>query len=359
MPVNKHCEYCDKRYQERCFLSAIAIPPLFFLMVYFSDEPFSLLDGTSMWPAEFLKILAIWLSYFLLHHGQNKVAKGRKKISDELKLEGRGSGGEDSIQEIWRKYQVDDEPEQRVWRVWPVAFAWGVLCWAIYGVQTPNIPFRGGWSLVVDISLTLTTFTLFVYLFSSVSEATMHCRRFIQQLIDKDTVWPFMSKVDDQDVKNRIQKVQREWHEIRLVGMLTDSISRTVYYPIYVILLLLAAQSDYFDNFDMPASLMLIASVNIFLVLCFSISLRRKAIEARDESLDKIRKIEEEIFRDDANYIGKQKKTVLRKLHFYEKKIEDIKEGAFLPITEQPWLRALTLMTGGGSSILLLQYLAG
>ncbi|MDQ6982265.1 MAG: hypothetical protein Q9M08_04565 [Mariprofundus sp.] len=43
----------------------------------------------------------------------------------------------------------------------------------------------------------------------------------------------------------------------------------------------------------------------------------------------------------------------------YEKKVREFREGAFLPITEQSWLRALTLMTGGGSSILLLQYLAG
>jgi len=49
----------------------------------------------------------------------------------------------------------------------------------------------------------------------------------------------------------------------------------------------------------------------------------------------------------------------MTKLRFYEKKIQEIKEGAFLPITEQPWLRALTIMTGGGSSLLLFQFLAG
>jgi len=210
----------------------------------------------------------------------------------------------------------------------------------------------------VDIALTFLTFWSFVLLFASVSETTMHCRRFIQQLIDKDTVWPFMNPDHhNYHPDSRIRMVIREWQEIRLIGMLTDSISRTVYYPIYVILLLLAAQSDYFDNFDMPASLMLIASLNIFLVLCFSISLRRKAIEARRVSLDKIIAINEDVFlNNDGN---KKKKRVRKMLSFYEKKIQDIKEGAFLPITEQPWLRALTLMTGGGSSILLLQYLAG
>jgi len=356
--VDEH-ECCDKGYQEICFFWALAIPPFFFLLVYFSEEPFSLLDGTSMWPAEFLKMLALWLSYFLLRHGQNKVAEGRKKIRDELGLDERSGGGEGCIQGIWEKYQDDDVPELRRKRVWPVAGAWGLICGTIYFVQTPNIPFRGDWMFHVDWILTYLTFAGFVILFASVSEATMHCRRFIQQLIDKDTVWSFMSELNDKDAQGHMQSAQREWHEIKLVGKLTDSISRTVYYPIYVILLLLAAQSDYFDNFDMPASLMLIASVNIFLVLCFSISLHRKAIEARNVSLEKIREIEEAIFLDDDHYDHKQKKRTLGKLRLYEKKIQDMKEGAFLPITEQPWLRALTLMTGGGSSILLLQYLAG
>jgi len=356
--ADQHVCY-NMKYQEHCFVGALLVPPLFFVLVLFSDEPFSLLDGISMWPAEFLKIVALLLSYFLLHHGQNMVVAGRNHIWDELELGEKCDGGKDDIHVIWGRYVDDDQPKKRGGRVWPVAIAWIVICGAIYYVQTPNIPFRGDYIYWVDLILSLFTFWIFVFLFASVSEATMHCRRFIQQLIDKDTVWPFMLKVDDQDVKNRIQKVQREWHDIKLVGMLTDSISRTVYYPIYVILLLLAAQSDYFDNFDMPASLMLIASVNIFLVLCFSISLHRKAIEARDVSIEKIREIEEAIFLDDDHYDHKQKKRTLGKLRLYEKKIQDMKEGAFLPITEQPWLRALTLMTGGGSSILLLQYLAG
>jgi len=348
---------CNKKYQENCFLWALAVPPVFFLLVTISDEPFSLLDGISMWPAEFIKILALLLSYFLLRHGQHMVAMGRNHIWKELDLGEKFDGSKGDIHVIWNKYIDDDETKKRRWRVWPVAIGWMIICGAIYLVQTPNIPFRGNITYLVDMALTFLTFWGFVLLFASVSEATMHCRRFIQQLIDKDTVWPFMNPThQDYHPDALIRSVMREWYEIRLVGMLTDSVSRTVYYPIYIILLLLAAQSDYFDNFDMPASLMLIASLNIFLVLCFSISLRRKAIQARDISLGKINAKNEEIFLSNDD---KKKKQVRARLSFYEKKIQEFREGAFLPITEQPWLRALTLMTGGGSSLLLIQYLAG
>jgi len=385
--VDEH-ECCDKGYQEICFVWALVILPVFFLLVFISDEQLSLLDGVSMWPAEFLKMLALWLSYFLLHHSLNVMHEGRGCVEEELGLNKEGDGSKDDIHMIWQSYLNDkvvegkshpDKRKEKIYslpvalmnadfytgnrrkrRVWPVAIAWMVVCAAIYYVQTPNIPSRGYFMYYVDLTLTFLTFWGVVFVFATVSEATMHCRRFIQQLIDKDTVWPFMSEISGKDVGiRRLQEVRREWHEIKLIGMLTDSVSRTVYYPIYVILLLLAAQSDYFDNFDMPASLMLIASLNVFIVLCFSISLRRKAIEARDVSLEKIRDIEEEIFLDDDHYDHKQKKRALGKLRLYEKKIQNIREGAFMPITEQPWLRALTLMTGGGSSLLLLQYLAG
>ncbi len=352
-------KYSDDKYQQHCFVAALLIPAVFFVLVSFSEEPLSLLDGTSMWPAELLKMLALWLSYFLFYHGSNMVVMGRQHIIDELNLGKKNGGSNDGIQTIWAGYQRDAGFSARRKRVWPVIGAWFIICGGVYFMQTPNIPYRGDFMFHVDWMLTYLTFFGFVVLFAHVSEATMHCRRFIQQLIDTDTIWPFMSKLDDSDEKKHIQHVQREWCEIKLIGMLTDSVSRTVYYPIYIILLLLAAQSDFFDNFDMPASLMLIASLNIFLVLMFSIGLRRKAIQARDVSLDKIREIEEEIFLDDDNYGCKEKKITLGKLHFYEKKIQGFREGAFLPITEQPWLRALTLMTGGGSSLLLLQYLAG
>jgi len=371
---------CDKntssgvKYQEKCFLVALVIPPVFFYLMDQSDEPFSLINGISMWPAEFIKVIALWLSVYLLYRGWNKMREGRKGIEKAfdlskeretdkehvqhfgMKSSRKLKGDEKYIQSIWAKYRAGGEAGERRKRFWPVALIWGGVCGLLYLTQEPNVPSSDGFAYAFDGILTNITFLGFTFLFAFVSDATMHCRRFIQQLIDKDTIWPFMIHThEDYNPDPLIQDIKREWYEIRLIGMRTNDISRTVYYPIYVILLLLAAQSDYFDNFDMPASLMLIATVNIFLVLAFSISLRRKAMEARAVSLENLRRIEGKILM--AN--GKSRALALNKLRFYEKRIEDVREGAFLPITEQPWLRALTLMTGGGSSLLLLQYLAG
>jgi len=296
-------------------------------------------------------MIAAWLSIFLLCRAWNKMQAGCKQIEREFNLSDNSSGQVNDIRYIWNRYRKGGYLIVRFKRISPVAFAWLAMCISLYFVQKPNIPFRGDGAFIIDQIFTYLTFAGFVVLFAFVTDATMHCRSFIQKFINEDTVfWPSMPL----DSTGLIYKIKREWFEIKLIGMRTDDISRTIYYPIYVILLLLAAQSDYFDNFDMPVSLLLIASLNIFLILIFSISLRKKAMQAREKSLDNLRMIEEEVLREEKA----QREILLAKLRFYEKRILEIREGAFLPITEQPWLRALTLMGGGSSSLLLLQLLA-
>lgn len=339
-------------YQEVCFFIALVMFPLFSYWVYQSDEPFSLFDGISMWPTEFLRMLAAWLSVYLLCRAWDKMNEGRRKIEKAFELTDVSAGGKNDIRFIWSRYRAGGALKVRIKRISPVAVAWLGMCGLLYFVQKPNIPFRGVDVFWADQLFNLLTFCGFVVLFAFVSDATMHCRGFIQKFINEDTVsWPSMPDYS----KGIVHDIKREWFEINLIGMRTDDISRTIYYPIYIILLLLAAQSDYFDNFDMPVSLLLIASLNIFLILVFSISLRRKAMEAREKSLDNLRGIEEKVLREK---VKEEREIQLAKLRFYEKRILEIRKGAFLPITEQPWLRALTLMGGGGSSLLLLQLLS-
>jgi len=352
--------------RELCILVGLLMPPAFALLVYFSVEPFSLLSGASIWPAEFIKMLALWLSVFLLVTGAEKLKEVGGKIEEEFKFSDADTmDGSDDIRLIWKKYCDFTDWSERRRRVWPLAFFWYALCLVLYLIQTPNIPARGPVAYWADIGLTQLTFLSFAVVFAYVSDALVHCNRLIDKLIEVDTYWPTESESQADTAVNKticdpvaevITGIKREWFEIKLIAMRSGDISKTVYYPIYIILLLLAAQSDYFDNFDMPVSLMLIASLNIALVLILSISLRHKAVCARNVSLARLEKYHGELLQKDS---GKERDKAMEKLSYYRGLIENCREGAFLPISEQPWLRALTLMGGGGSSLLLLQYLAG
>ncbi len=332
------------------------------------DEPFSLLSGISIWPTEFIRLAAIWLTFFLLWRGWSKMQKGGLAIGKTLGITAFSDAynimSSCDIRKIWNEYQLGGSWSFRLKRICLPAVIWVLICLLIFKLQSPNIPFRGAGAYWADVGIGVCAIGAFFILFCFVVDAALHCRVIIQKLIDYDTVWPFMKQrvknggkenVLD-DARELIFGIKREWKETHLIAMRTDDISKTVYYPVYVILLLLAAQSDYFDNWDMPYPLMLIATVNVAIVLWATIMLRRKAVEARSVSLDKIRHIESQALGISDSAI---RKCVMRKIRFYKAEIENIREGAFLPISEQPWLRALTLMGGGGGSLLLLQAMAG
>ncbi len=105
-------------------------------------------------------------------------------------------------------------------------------------------------------------------------------------------------------------------------------------------------------------ALVLVAGVNGLIAFSVAILLRRRALEFRECILEHIRVVETKMV------FGVNKRSTYGtnkedSLAFCKEQIEPIHEGAFKPIAEQPWLRAFTLMFGGGSSLLLLQYLGG
>jgi len=339
---------------------------LVFLVIVLAgyDEPFSITNGISIWPIEFIRLIAIWLALFLLWRSWLKMQEGEREV--EKKLQGIAGFGNNNalltqdIRKIWRDYKQDGRGVNRFKRIWLPAVIWILICLLIFKVQSPNIPFRGEVAYWADIVIGACSIGVFFILFCFVVDAALHCRQLIQKLIDYDTSWSFMGEKVGYSQKC-IDDVKREWKEIQLIAMRTDDISKMVYYPIYVILLLLVAQSDYIDNWDMPYTLVLISTLNVAITLWVAISLRRKALEAREVSLDKIRDIESEVldFSGTRALTGKERRQIFRQIRFYKAEIEHVNAGAFLPITEQPWLRGMTLMTGGGGSLLLLQYMGG
>jgi len=326
-------------------------------------EPIYLTEGISIWPTEFLRLVAVWLSFFLLCRGWSHMKKNRPKIGQDLGLwifHGCHMPiSSTDIRYIWTWYKLEGTCWKRIKRIFWPAMIWLTICVTVFGIQSPNIPFRGEEAYWTDLAVSALAIFSVIMLFVFVVDSTLHCRDFIQKLVCHDTWWPFMEKpksgVSGPEHK-MICKIKREWQETRIIAMLSDDISRMVYYPIYVILLLLAAQSDYFDNWDMPYTLVLVATVNVGISLYFAIMLRRSAVRARAVSLEKIHHVESEVL---AIQDDDQRERIMRKLIFYKELIQNIRQGAFLPISEQPWLRALTLMFGGGSSLLLLQFMAG
>ncbi|MDX8405669.1 MAG: hypothetical protein R8K50_05895, partial [Mariprofundus sp.] len=226
-----------------------------------------------------------------------------------------------------------------------------LFCVLVIRIDPPHVPFRGLESYYFDKVIILLCILAYTFLIFSVIDATMLCRRFIHRLIYSDPIWPFMQEGDEKQ-RSPALICRREWSAIKLIGKRTESISRLVYYPIFVALLLIASRSTYFDNWNLPVGLALVISASVLLVIGCAILLRRSARFARESALGKIRRQKEDLIQQDFQLDG----GAVKHVEFYENQVANIRDGAFLPIPEQPWVKAITLLFGGGGSLLMLEY---
>jgi len=376
-------------YMDGSIWLCIAIITIFPLLVLISDEPFSLTSGTSIWPSEMLRLMAFWLSFVLLNHGWEQLKSNSRQIESELGISHEEmSTPEHHINTLWKRYHDHGSRFARFKRVMLQSFVWSGICLTLFLFETPNIPYRGDVAHWADLVISGLASTGFIIMFVFLVDAALYCRNMIIKPIHEHRMqWPLKKKSEI----DLLDELKCEWWNIKLIGLRTSVVSRTVLYPIYLILLLLASQSTVFDNWSIPLSLVLIASINIALVLLTAILLRREAFKVKKRALENLDNLEEQIpdrltqaitnkksllehpsadqgtttgqYSADeiAAILSEQRNTwetlILKELELMRKRINATRSGAFMPVTSQPWLKALTLFSGGGG-LLLMDYLS-
>jgi len=124
----------------------------FLLIAFCSDlydgraEPINFTEGISIWPTEFIRLVAVWLSFFLIWHSWAKIKKNHAEISSVLNCKHRlhdEPAVQHDIRDIWLWYREQGSCWQRIKRISLPAVIWLTICVTIFGIQSPNIPFRG------------------------------------------------------------------------------------------------------------------------------------------------------------------------------------------------------------------------
>jgi len=323
-----------------------------------SQEPFSLSEGISIWPTEILRACAGLLSVTLLVRGWMLIQASTPLIEQEFNdaLQKRDSGCDpNTISSVWKTYNDNGKPWHRFSRIAPLWLLYVILCILVIKLDPPFVPFRGADTFTHDHWIIFSAVLAYTFLIFAIIDSTMICRRFIHRLIRMDTTWPFMTEmypVNRTDAQQAELNCRREWSEIHLIAARTENISHFVYYPVLAALLLIASRSSYFDNWQLPVGLALVIAGSVLLVVCCAILLRRSANLARETALQKVDNEKEKLV---ANGVAMDAAEI-RRIEYYRERIVGIRQGVFLPITEQPWLRAVTLLFGGGGSLLLLEY---
>jgi hypothetical protein len=141
------------------------------------------------------------------------------------------------------------------------------------------------------------------------------------------------------------------WIDVRIIAKWTSAIGPHVYYPFIVIFLLMVARSAFFANWDMPWGLIIVFAASFLYTGACIVVLRRAAETTRQfaikmltDELIKTKGMPEEALH------SSQLDTILQE-------IRSLQQGAFAPLSQQPFVRALVLPLSGASGLALIEYL--
>ena len=362
-----------------------------------APEPFALFDGISIWPGDFLRLLVFFLAIhfvckilvelkantktlaedFGLPYPPAVTPPAQKSSSTLQRMAGilqhvwphpapfvKGTGVD--AQALMARYYGWARPWKRCLRAFSYLALYVILMFAIMGAfpsPNPDLPVRGEAHV---LSMWILGFALVAMLFVTflvVDATTVNCL-FIRELNSDRTNWGFsnptaagsrfkflnhLAVLDPNDCADYL--------DIQYIARRSDVVSRLIYFPFILIALLLLARSSTTDGYTWSSMLIVTFGLNLSWAIYCAIRLPIEARAARSETLRRLRCHLFRLRADEAGNPPPLPKPNSAALDAVITEIENLRQGAFLGIWEQPLLRAFLVPSGGAGLSALLDLL--
>ncbi|QCY12099.1 hypothetical protein [Pseudomonas sp. MPC6] len=186
---------------------------------------------------------------------------------------------------------------------------------------------------------------VFQFLVFWVVDANLLLTRFIRHLSEHHAIWPGTLQMQHKKTFGMLKHpCIDEWLDVQLIAKRTSAVSRLIYAPTVVMLILLASRSSLFDNWPTPPSLIISYLLTALILLVSALSLRRAAEKSRTLALQRL-----------DTYLLETPETTpyYAKFKMVRERVATLATGSFSRYAEDPLIRALLLsLTGiGGSAI--------
>ena len=320
-------------------------------------EPFYWLEGVSIWPTEFLRGLATVLALLFMVKAWHDLQQNRTTLEARYGFSGstdtppvsgwqhyldsalwvlspRRTKSDESVGALWGQYREAGSGQHRLPRllllvgIYVATFA---SLWEVMGAEDLSGPCRGELSCRVDLILALASNISLVALNLFVFDAVLLCRRWIGLLAQAGGAWSHILAARLPLLSDKHMAQAQELMKIELIAQRTEVVNRMVRYPFLVLLLMILARNEYFDDWHFP--LMFIAGwvVNVLLALGAALLLYRAAEEVRNACVGHLnRQVLQGLSLGPA---GEADVNVSRQII---QAIEAVGQGAFVPLYQQP-----------------------
>jgi hypothetical protein len=352
-------------------------------------EPIALLEGVSVWPTVLLRALSIVLSAYLIWRAWRKLDTNLYEIARDMKLsapdsainaeraadmerrwwkkfvriisytlrERQAEGREpDESNTAWSEYVYQGRWVARLIRVAIYTAAWYIL--VIY-VIVPMlghsiIPTRSSPSFDAYRYTGKADWICMNILMFLVFDATLLCLLFVKELRRGSMPWPDETRRLYGTRLGLADQFVDEWIDLDFVSKRTRYVSTLIYYPFILIALLIVSRSTVFANYPPSVPMFVIQGFSLTIVFGCAIALCWAAQAARSTAKQKLTDgiicakgpCGKDL--DDGGRRAGQLETLLIR-------VDDLRDGAFSPLTQQPFVRALLLPFGSFGWTTLLQ----
>lgn len=239
------------------------------------------------------------------------------------------------------------------------------------------IPQRGALSYWVHQVLHVGTLAAAYFLTFFVVDATVFCVGFVRGLRRHAANWPEPTLALFERRFGLPRCCLDAWIDLRFIARRTACVTRLIYLPFVVLSLLLVSRSRFFDDWTMPIGGIVIAGLGAVIMLGCAVVLRTAAERSRGEALRMAQNLLMRLSglpqaapsapRPASVVTPAGSGTVaqaplppggsqptLQQVELLIRHIQDLREGAFAPFSQQPLLKAIVLpfATLGGTSLL-------
>lgn len=276
---------------------------------------------------------------------------------------------------FWRRHIVQGRLAARLLRTALLAS----LAWLLGIVLTLPlneelvIPHRGDFSLQVHRWLSVLAHMSICMMIFFVLDATVFCIRFVHGLRVLGANWPHRTlKWFERKLDIPRGPHLDNWIDLQFVALRTRAVGGLIYYPFIVLSLMLLSRNPVFDDWYMPKGGVFLAVSCALIALSCAMGLRVMAERSRRHALaaidnDLLRAAggnssalaaAARIWRAPYALESPPRAPTARQLELLRERVEDLRDGAFAPFSQQPLLKALLLpfATFGGTT--LLDYMA-
>lgn len=327
-------------------------------------EPFALADGVSIWPTAILRVLGACLAvYFIIRHrrlvrenesdleiayclgdGETTPPKRRKTQWQRLQwvLEQEWPAKTDplEVKPLWEEFRRRGTRTARGTRVLLMTVLYLLFGGALMATgATPVSPLRGDVAFWADKAVLATSVILFVVLVFHVIDTVLLDERLIRRLSGARSEWPDSECLAWAET-DRTREFMQDLMDVRFIAQRTEVTGRFVLGPFIVVFVMIISRLSIFDRWDWPPALIAIIGINSAYAIFAALVLRRTAEGARRGALRRLKD-------DRLKCRAANDKACVDFLNNIIKEIDELKEGAFAPISQQPALRAILVPLGG------------